>query len=200
MSKQFNVSYSGFLPTVRTRGPGRKDRLEHRVSSSLDIFDGEYFRPPVSSVSTYKCPSQFKQKNIGLRNVFQNEDDCPLMVSSIDGISTQFRASSMENLFCPSYQHLPPELPIFLIKSKAAHTEIKSIRRKIKTVSTKCFRNIQRKKRDSNRNVLEENLPTNFDFKNVKSKLREKSGTERSLSEHDSTVCQTEAQIENHQR
>ena len=160
----------------------------------------------------------FRQRNVGLRNVFHNEDDCPLLVSSIDGLSTLPGPAHKDHLYWPpTFPHLPTDCPVFLIKSRhtpatqhRGHFErpsdpYSSIRRKIKSVSDKYFRNIQRKNPES---IENSSLEDKFDFKNLDSQLREisekccqlKCEAELSLSEQDLTVCQTEAQIEQDQR
>ena len=205
-----NNSISGFCPTssgpsrsVRRRGPRRMmtDRFGPG-QTSLTVLDGD-IRPPVTA---FKRSSHCSKRNLGMKNVFQNEDDCPLLVSSIDGISS-WRPSEVS---CP---RPPPDLPIFLIKSRSSPARpcdpadpYSSIRRKIKTVSSKCLRNIQRKKAEPREKSSP--LEDNFDLESLDSKLREisekcsqlKSAAEVSLSSREFTVSETKADIEHDQR
>ena len=170
----------------------------------LTVVDGDV-RP---SVPAFKHSSHRRNTNPGLRNVFQNEEDAPLLVSSIAGLSS-WRPTEVN---CP---RLAPDLPIFLIKSRSSPAPARSgdpsdpyssIRRKIKTVSNKCLRNIQRKKAEPR----EKCSPSedNFDLESLDSKLREisekcsklKSSAEVSLPGQDLTVSETKADIEHNQR
>ena len=203
---KFSFLLKGFSGSGRGGGP-RRDRPEHRANPSLAVLDGDYARP---SLSRFKRPSHFKQTNLGVRNVFQNEDDSPLLVSSIHNISQLSGASSKDNLcWPPTFAHLRSDYPIFLIKSKnlPGHREISerpsdsynSIRRKIKSVSEKFYlRNIREKNTES----IENSSLDKFDLKDLDSKLREISETPSPplLPDQDLTVCQTEAEIEDHKR
>ena len=169
------------------------------------MLDGDYVRPPLY---TFKRPSHFKQRNLGFRNVFQNEDDSPLLVSNIDCHSSVSGAPPRESLYWSPTRPLlssSSDFPIFLIKSKnlpadREHTQrstdsYSSIRRKIKSVSDKFyFKNIGQKHTES----IENSSLDKFDLKDLDSELKEISETRSQslLSDQDFTVCQTEAQIE----
>ena len=173
----------------------------------LTVLDGD-IRPPITA---FNRPSHCSKRNLGMKNVFQNEDDCPLLVSSIDGISSWRRTpGALAELNNP---RLAPDLPVFLIKSRNSPARpcdpsdpYSSIRRKIKTVSNKCLRNIQRKKAEPREKSSP--LEDNFDLESLDSKLREisekcsqlKSAAEVSLSGRDFTVSETKADIEHDQR
>ena len=174
--------------------------------TSLNITDGD-IRP---SVPAFKHSSRCSRRNLGMRNVFHNEDDSPLLVSSIDGISSWRRTpGALTELNNP---RLAPDLPVFLIKSRNSPARAcdpsdpySSIRRKIKTVSNKCLRNIQRKKPERRE---KSSLEDNFDLESLDNKLREisekcsklKSVAEVSLPEQDLRVSETKADIEQNER
>ena len=131
---------------------------------------------------------------LSLGNFFHNEDDSPLMVTSIDGISTQAHRlaaaghSSLERDYLSSstFSLLTPESPQFLVKSRNVSpskesfsgtnpaTPYNSIRKRIKSVSIKYLKNRQKKKSEKiDKNSLEEANPANFDFLNIDTKLKE---------------------------
>ena len=172
----------------------------------LTVLDGD-IRPPITA---FNRPSHCSKRNLGMKNVFQNEDDSPLLVSSIDGISSWRRTpGALAELNNP---RLAPDLPVFLIKSRNSPARpcdpsdpYSSIRRKIKTVSNKCLRNIQRKKPERRE---KSSLEDNFDLESLDNKLREisekcsklKSVAEVSLPEQDLRVSETKADIEQNER
>ena len=174
------------------------DRFD-RGQTYLTVLDGD-IRP---SVPAFKHSSHCRNRNIGLKNVFQNEDDSPLLVSSIDGHSS-WRQPEVN---CP---RLAPDLPIFLIKSRGSPAPgrsdgpsdpYSSIRRKIKTVSNKCLRNIQRKKAEPREKSSP--LEDNFDLESLDNKLREiseKCSKLKSAAEVPVAVSETKADIEHNER
>ena len=188
----------GGRPVTGRFGPGH---------SSLAVLDGDMR----ASVPAFRHSSHCRKRNQGQRNVFQNEDDSPLLVTSIDGISSWRQTqAALTEVPCP---RLAPDLPIFLIKSRNSPARpshpsdpYSSIRRKIKTVSNKCLRNIQRKKEEpSEKSSSSEDK---FDLESLDTKLREisekcselKSAAEVSLPGRDLTVSETKADIEHDQR
>ena len=178
-----------------------------RGSTSLAVLDGD-IRP---SAPAFRHSSDWRRRNQGRRNVFQNEDDCPLLVSSIDGISSWRQTpGALTEVNCP---RLATDLPIFLIKSRNSPARpcdpsdpYSSIRRKIKTVSNKCLRNIQRKKAEPREKSS--SSEDKFDLESLDNKLREisekcsqlKSAAEVSLPGQDLTERETKAEIEQDQR
>ena len=205
---------SGFCPTSSSPSRSVRRRAPRRMTAmvgpgpgrhaSLSVLDGD-IRP---SVPAFRHSSHCRRRNIGMKNVFQNEDDCPLLVSSIDGLSS-WRQTEVNNS-----PRLPPDLPIFLIKSRNTPARssdpsdpYSSIRRKLQTVSNKCLRNIQRKKAEPQEKSSP--LEDNFDFQSLDNKLREISekcsqlksaAAEDSLPGRDLTVSETKADIEHDQR
>jgi len=130
-------------------------------------------------------------------NFFENEDDSPLLVTSIDGISTQVcRVSGLhsgpssldQDLLEPSqFSLLTPESPQFMVKSRngspakestaaSIHpaTPYNSIRKRIKSVSIKYLKHRQKKKGEkANKPSFEDSANTSFEFFNTESKLTE---------------------------
>ena len=195
------------------------DMVERSGYTSLDILDGDCVRPaqPIrgqTQSSASNCDSSLKSvtKHPGTsqhqgqgfmslgHHFFHNEDDSPLLVTSIDGISTQSRRisgpSSLErdNLSSSTFSLLTPtpgpETPQFLVKSRNGSpskesysrtnpaTPYNSIRKRIKSVSIKYIKNRQRKKSEKmDTNNFEEGASgsggSSFDFLNIDTKLKE---------------------------
>jgi len=186
--------------------------VEKSGYTSLDILDGDCVRSGshVSHVSAHatspNCDTNLKSVTqppsrhgyMSLGNFFHNEDDSPLMVTSIDGISTQAHRvggpSSLERDYLSSstFSLLTPETPTFLVKSRNVSpakenfsttnpaTPYNSIRKRIKSVSIKYLKNRQKKKAeksDHNAEAKQEDASNsnqpNFDFLNIDTKLKE---------------------------
>ena len=175
--------------------------VERSGYTSLDILDGDCVRPAGGSSCdksrpTSKHPSQLRQGqgHLSLGHFFHNEDDSPLLVTSIDGISTQASRvagpSSLERdlLSSSTFSLLTPETPQFFVKSRTVSpakesfpglspaTPYNSIRKRLKSVSIKYLKNRQKKKTDKAENSsLDESstFQSKFDFVNIDSKLRE---------------------------
>lgn len=194
--------------------------VERSGYTSLDILDGDCVRSaqPIrgqTRSSPSNCDSSLKSvtKQPGTsqhhgqgfmslgNNFFHNEDDSPLLVTSIDGISTQslrmsspsslerdYLSSSTFSLLTPTPG---PETPQFLVKSRNGSpsketysgtnpaTPYNSIRKRIKSVSIKYLKNRQRKKSEKmDLNNFEEGIDSgsggsSFDFLNIDTKLKE---------------------------
>ena len=184
--------------TWRRPHPGSRGRemVERSGYTSLDILDGDCVR----SVATSSCDnsrpaskpaSQLRQGqgHLSLGNFFHNEDDSPLLVTSIDGISTQAsRVAGPASLSSSTFSLLTPETPQFFVKSRTVSpakenfpglspaTPYNSIRKRLKSVSIKYLKSRQKKKPDKADNAGEEetsSTQSKFDFLNIDSKLRE---------------------------
>ena len=170
--------------------------VERSGYTSLDILDGDCVRPAQAArgqashcdsglKSVTKHPSASQHQGQGFMSLghsfFHNEDDSPLLVTSIDGISTQsslrmsgpsslerdYLSSSTFSLLTPAPG---PETPQFLVKSRNGSpskesysgtnpaTPYNSIRKRIKSVSIKYLKNRQRKKSENkmDKNNLED--------------------------------------------
>ena len=184
------------------------EMVERSGYTSLDILDGDCVRSPTgghvsSTVTSSNCDTNLKsvtqkhphhprQGYLSLGNFFHNEDDSPLLVTSIDGISTQSHRvagpSSLERDYLSSstFSLLTPESPQFLVKSRNVSpskesfsgtnpaTPYNSIRKRIKSVSIKYLKNRQKKKSDKiDKPHLEEASQSSFDFLNIDTKLKE---------------------------
>ena len=177
--------------------------VERSGYTSLDILDGDCVRPagpPVScdnSRPAAKHPSQLRQGqggHLSLGNFFHNEDDSPLLVTSIDGISTQASRvsgpSSLERdlLSSSTFSLLTPDTPQFFVKSRTVSpakesfpglspaTPYNSIRKRLKSVSIKYLKSRQKKKPDKVEDSSVDDsssFQSKFDFLNIDSKLRE---------------------------
>ena len=194
------------------------EMVERSGYTSLDILDGDCVRPhqvsrgqpqPASNcdsglkaVTKHPITSQHQGQafmSLG-HNFFHNEDDSPLLVTSIDGISTQslrmsgpsslerdYLSSSTFSLLTPAPG---PETPQFLVKSRNGSpskesysgtnpaTPYNSIRKRIKSVSIKYLKNRQRKKSEKmDKNNFEDGVVSgsgsSFDFLNIDTKLKE---------------------------
>ena len=167
--------------------------VERSGYTSLDILDGDCVRPTSDKTRPpVKHPSQLRQGqgHLSLGNFFHNEDDSPLLVTSIDGISTQSRLSGPASLSSSTFSLLTPDTPQFFVKSRTVSpakesfqgispaTPYNSIRKRLKSVSIKYLKSRQQQKKKS------ENVETSsvdesssfqrkFDFLNIDSKLRE---------------------------
>ena len=191
--------------------------VERSGYTSLDILDGDCVRPSrgqaqpsasncdngLKSLTKHPIPSQHQGQafmSLG-HNFFHNEDDSPLLVTSIDGISTQSLRmsgpSSLERDYLSSstFSLLTPapgrETPQFLVKSRNGSpskesysgtnpaTPYNSIRKRIKSVSIKYLKNRQRKKSEKmDKNNFEDGVVSgsggsSFDFLNIDTKLKE---------------------------
>jgi hypothetical protein len=150
-------------------------------------------------------------------NFFENEDDSPLLVTSIDGISTQVhRVSGLhsgpssldQDLLEPSqFSLLTPESPQFMVKSRngspakesstgSIHpaTPYNSIRKRIKSVSIKYLKHRQKKKGEKvNKPSFEDSANTSFEFfNNTDSKISEISQKCPQLKSEAETVSKSE--------
>ena len=182
-------------------GSRGREMVERSGYTSLDILDGDCVRSvPTSSCDTSrptsKHPSQLRQgqAHLSLGTFFHNEDDSPLLVTSIDGISTQSSRVAgpagleRDMLSSSTFSLLTPETPQFFVKSRTVSpaketfpglspaTPYNSIRKRLKSVSIKYLKSRQKKKPDKpETGGGEENSVTQnkFDFLNLDSKLRE---------------------------
>ena len=170
--------------------------VERSGYSSLDILDGDCVRPPPDKARPpVKHPSQLRQGHLSLGNFFHNEDDSPLLVTSIDGISTQARGvAGPASLSSSTFSLLTPDTPQFFVKSRTVSpakesfqglspaTPYNSIRKRIKSVSIKYLKSRQQQQQQNKKKP--ENVETSsvdesssfqskFDFLNIDSKLRE---------------------------
>ena len=182
--------------------------VEKSGNTSLDLLDGDCVLqvPPYNS-SLSRLPrhhghhaptNQFSSiKRQGYSslghvrtNFFENEDDSPLLVTSIDGISTQVhRVSGLhsgpssldQDLLEPAqFSLLTPEYSQFMVKSRngspakesstsSIHpaTPYNSIRKRIKSVSVKYLKHRQKKKGEKvNKPSFEDSANTSFEFFN----------------------------------
>jgi len=186
--------------------------VERSGYTSLDLLDGDCVRQPATcDTSLHRPKHQTGQSNqfssikrqgyssLGhvRTNFFENEDDSPLLVTSIDGISTQVcRVSGLhsgpssldQDLLEPGqFSLLTPESPQFMVKSRngspakestasSIHpaTPYNSIRKRIKSVSIKYLKHRQKKKGEkSNKASFEDSANTSFEFFNTEGKLTE---------------------------
>ena len=189
--------------------------VERSGYTSLDILDGDCVRPPTDkSRPPVKQPSQLRQGHLSLGNFFHNEDDSPLLVTSIDGISTQSRGpSGPASLSSSTFSLLTPDTPQFFVKSRTVSpakesfqgispaTPYNSIRKRLKSVSIKYLKSRQQQQKKKPENVETSSVDESssfqnkFDFLNIDSKLREisekcsqlKSEAEESISRLEET-------------
>eukprot|EP00092_Neocalanus_flemingeri_P006642 GFUD01007166.1.p1 GENE.GFUD01007166.1~~GFUD01007166.1.p1 ORF type:complete len:727 (+),score=169.88 GFUD01007166.1:715-2895(+) len=211
--------------------------VEKSGYTSLDLLDGDCVRQPASNCDTSlnRLPKHSGQSNqfssikrqgyssLGhvRTNFFENEDDSPLLVTSIDGISTQVcRVSGLhsgpssldQDMLEPAqFSLLTPESPQFMVKSRngspakestgsSIHpaTPYNSIRKRIKSVSIKYLKHRQKKKGEKNNKPSFEDLAnTSFEFFNTESKPTETSQKcSQSKSEAESISKSEEGQEE----
>jgi len=188
--------------------------VEKSGYTSLDLLDGDCVRqlpscdsslsrlprhhaPPGNQFSSIKRQGYSSLGHVRT-NFFENEDDSPLLVTSIDGISTQVhRVSGLhsgpssldQDLMEPTqFSLLTPESPQFMVKSRngspakesstsSIHpaTPYNSIRKRIKSVSIKYLKHRQKKKGEKvNKPSFEDSANTSFEFfNNTESKISE---------------------------
>jgi len=205
--------------------------VEKSGYTSLDLLDGDCVRQlPNCDTSLNRLPrhhgssNQFSSiKRQGYSslghmrtNFFENEDDSPLLVTSIDGISTQVcRVSGLhsgpssldQDLLEPAqFSLLTPESPQFMVKSRngspakessasSIHpaTPYNSIRKRIKSVSIKYLKHRQKKKGEKvNKTSFEDSANTSFEFFNTESKFEEISQKCSQLKSEAETVSKSE--------
>ena len=167
--------------------------VERSGYTSLDILDGDCVRPTSEkSRPPVKHPSQLRQgqPHLSLGNFFHNEDDSPLLVTSIDGISTQSRVSGPASLSSSTFSLTTPDTPQFFVKSRTVSpakesfqgispaTPYNSIRKRLKSVSIKYLKSRQQQKKKPENvetSSVDESssFQSKFDFLNIDSKLRE---------------------------
>ena len=198
--------------------------VERSGYTSLDILDGDCVRPTSDkSRPPVKHPSQLRQGQpyLSLGNFFHNEDDSPLLVTSIDGISTQSRLSGPASLSSSTFSLLTPDTPQFFVKSRTVSpakesfqgispaTPYNSIRKRLKSVSIKYLKSRQQQKKKPENvetSSVDESssFQSKFDFLNIDSKLREisekcsqlKSEAEESISRMEENREEREEQKE----
>ena len=228
LERRTRASSRGRLENTWRRGGARsgQEMVERSGYTSLDILDGDCVRTPSMSVSrdssggrqgsvekkggglksVTKHPVTSRQGYLSLGSFFHNEDDSPLLVTSIDGISAQsHRVQGPSSLSASTFSLMTPaDTPSFFVKSRTVSpskesslgaspaTPYNSIRKRIKSVSIKYLKNRQRKKSDKlEKSTIEDPVTvSNYDYLSIDTKLKEisekcsqlKSEAEQSIS------------------
>jgi len=223
--------FAPFYPDPGEKCSYTNEMVEKSGYTSLDLLDGDCVRQLATCDSAltrasrhHGQPNQFSSiKRQGYSslghmrtNFFENEDDSPLLVTSIDGISTQVcRVSGLnsgpssldQDLLEPTqFSLLTPESPQFMVKSRngspakessagSIHpaTPYNSIRKRIKSVSIKYLKHRQKKKGEkTQKGSFEDSANTSFEFFNAENKLSEISQKCAQLKAEAETISKSE--------